>query len=384
MSTFTIRRATPQDASAMARYMSHPEVFGGLLQLPFTDEAIWRQRLESHVQDRYGEIHLVAEEDGHLLGSAGLFSTEACVRRRHVLSLGISVAPQAQGQGVGHKLMTALLDYADQWTGCLRIELTVFADNDRAIRLYERHGFVREGRARGDAIRQGHLADSLWMARYRPGGNLAPRVRTDDPAIVAQAKTFLAAREPRQAVTPVFAGLDDSLRLRRAVPQDAAQLAQLAADDAVYPHTVGLPHADAAAWQARLSHPGEPLDGDLRLVAEQGGQVLGCVSLTRSSAALRRRHAYTLTLVVAPCAHGHGLGRRLLEEALHYADHWLGCLRIELSVMADNVRAIQLYQHAGFVTEVHRRGDVLRAGQYVDGFVMARWHPEPPLWPGMS
>ena len=87
MSTFTIRRATPQDASAMARNMSHPEVFGGLLQLPFTDEAIWRQRLESHVQDRYGEIHLVAEEDGHLLGSAGLFSTEALCTVSHTLKV---------------------------------------------------------------------------------------------------------------------------------------------------------------------------------------------------------------------------------------------------------------------------------------------------------
>ena len=71
------------------------------------------------------------------------------------------------------------------------IELTVFADNDRAIRLRASWFRDREGRARGDAIRHGHLADSLWMAR-RPGGNLAPRVRTDDPPS-GQAKTFLAA-----------------------------------------------------------------------------------------------------------------------------------------------------------------------------------------------
>ena len=47
----------------------------------------------------------------------------------------------------------------------LRIELGVYADNSRAIALYERFGFVHEGRHRGHALRDGEYVDTLTMAR---------------------------------------------------------------------------------------------------------------------------------------------------------------------------------------------------------------------------
>ena len=71
-------------------------------------------------------------------------------------------------RSVGSALMTALMDYADRWGQILRIELNVFADNDRAIGLYERFGFVREGLMRKYALRDGQYVDSLMMARLHP------------------------------------------------------------------------------------------------------------------------------------------------------------------------------------------------------------------------
>ena len=86
----------------------------------------------------------------------------------HVVSLGISVAAGAQGQGVGKALMAALCDYADRWAQVLRIELTVFADNAHAIALYRRFGFQQEGLHRAFALRDGRYADALSMARLHP------------------------------------------------------------------------------------------------------------------------------------------------------------------------------------------------------------------------
>ena len=63
--------------------------------------------------------------------------------------------------------MTALIDAADKWLDLRRIELTVFADNERAIRLYERFGFEREGIMRAYAFRDGRYADGVMMARLR-------------------------------------------------------------------------------------------------------------------------------------------------------------------------------------------------------------------------
>ncbi len=53
---------------------------------------------------------------------------------------------QWQGRGVGRALMEAAVDLADNWLSLTRLELTVFADNAPAIRLYERVGFEVEGR----------------------------------------------------------------------------------------------------------------------------------------------------------------------------------------------------------------------------------------------
>jgi len=171
MSDLTIRRACPADAAAFAALMSSEAVFGGLLQLPYPSEELWRQRLVEQSAPGKTDLHLVALRDGQLLGSAGLHPAAASLRRRHAMSLGISVSAAAQGQGVGRALMHALLDYADRWAQVLRLELSVFADNERAIRLYERCGFVREGLMRAYAMRDGQYADVLAMARLHP---LAP------------------------------------------------------------------------------------------------------------------------------------------------------------------------------------------------------------------
>lgn len=168
--SLVIRRVKASDASAIAEQFSDPEVFGGTLQLPFASEELWAQRIAGMNPPAPGsnEMVLAAVLNDKPVGLAGLHSVGPSVRRRHVMALGITVAKAAQGQGVGHALMTALLDYADNWAQVLRIELTVYHDNQRAIRLYERHGFEHEGRLRADALRNGVYEDVLAMGRLHP------------------------------------------------------------------------------------------------------------------------------------------------------------------------------------------------------------------------
>lgn len=166
-SPITIRSARPTDAAAIASYMAEPDVFAGLLQLPYPTPEGWADRVAAFPASS-NNLHLVAELDGNVVASAGVFAPGNHVRRRHASGLGISVAKDAQGKGVGTALMAALVDYADRWGNILRIELNVFADNTRAIALYERFGFVREGLLRKYALRDGRYVDSLVMARLHP------------------------------------------------------------------------------------------------------------------------------------------------------------------------------------------------------------------------
>jgi len=162
-----VRRATAADAEAFARIMGDPEVFPNLMQMPLASEETWRQRLAGGSDPDSGDLRLVAELDGRVVASAGLHPVTR-LRRRHSSLLGISVLPEAQRRGVGRALMQAMCDYADHWAQVLRIELTVYTDNSRAIALYEAFGFRTEGRHRAYALRRGVYEDVYAMARLHP------------------------------------------------------------------------------------------------------------------------------------------------------------------------------------------------------------------------
>ena len=50
----------------------------------------------------------------------------------------------------------------------------VHADNERAIALYRRMGFIEEGRHRACALKDGRYVDALFMARLHPAPPALP------------------------------------------------------------------------------------------------------------------------------------------------------------------------------------------------------------------
>lgn len=166
--TILVRRASPKDAAAYARIMADPAVYAGLMQLPMPSEELWAARLADFCQPDRQDLMLSAELHGEVVGSAGLHPAGTALRRRHVMHLGLSVAREFQRRGVGSALLAAICDYADHWAGVLRLELTVYADNEPAIALYRKFGFVVEGTHRAYALRHGEYADVLAMARLHP------------------------------------------------------------------------------------------------------------------------------------------------------------------------------------------------------------------------
>ena len=180
--TIRVRRASPNDAAAHACVMGDPAVYPGTLRMPHADEEASRVWLTDLCAPGKPDLPLVAESNGEVLGCAGLHPVGAAMRRRHVMALGIVVAPQAQGQGVGSALMLAMCDDADRWVGVLRLELSVSTDNAVALRLYRKFGFVIEGTMRGCALRDGRYVDTLAMARFHPNPPAIMAIETDNPA----------------------------------------------------------------------------------------------------------------------------------------------------------------------------------------------------------
>jgi putative acetyltransferase len=112
-------------------------------------------------------LHLGAVIDGRLIGTAGLHTNPDRPRRAHAAAIGMAVHDAFAGRGAGSALLAALTHQADHWLNLTRIELNVWTDNARAIALYERLGFEREGILRRYALRDGAFVDALTMARLR-------------------------------------------------------------------------------------------------------------------------------------------------------------------------------------------------------------------------
>ena len=164
-----VRRSTVADAEGFARMLSNPEVYPQLLQMPYGSPEHWRARLADNAVPGKPDLLLVAVTDaGEVVGGAGLHPVGASPRRRHAMTLGMQVQPAWQRQGIGTQLLQALVDYADNWLGLLRLELEVYADNRKAQALYRRFGFVEEGLHKCDTLRDGVYVDSLSMARLNP------------------------------------------------------------------------------------------------------------------------------------------------------------------------------------------------------------------------
>lgn len=159
-----VRPIRPTDADDVAAIYAYESVITNTGQIPHRDAAFWQNFYKSRDP---GGVELVAEIEGRAVGHLGMIMNHT-PRRKHVASFGISVHPDFQGRGVGHALMSEMLNMADNWLNLMRVELAVASTNERAIHLYKKHGFEIEGEARYDLFSAGHYSSSLHMARFHP------------------------------------------------------------------------------------------------------------------------------------------------------------------------------------------------------------------------
>jgi putative acetyltransferase len=162
--SLSIRHAEPGDYAACALIYAQPLAAAGTMQIPLQSIEVWKKRLETMAPaDRI----LVAVVNSEVVGNLGVHPVTNA-RRSHVAGIGMAVRDDHQGKGVGTALLKAAVDLADNWLNLLRLELTVWTDNEAALRLYSGQGFVLEGTHRAYALRHGRYADVHAMARLHP------------------------------------------------------------------------------------------------------------------------------------------------------------------------------------------------------------------------
>lgn len=161
----TLRTASPKDAEQVLAYLEQvagesenltagPGEFGISLE----QERVFLQQ----ALDTPGSLYLLAEIEGEIVGTL-TFSADKRPRVQHAGEFGMSVLRKYWNLGIGGWMLAYLIDWARQTHVIRKINLRVRVDNLSAIYLYEKYGFVREGRRTREFYLHGQFVDVFLM-----------------------------------------------------------------------------------------------------------------------------------------------------------------------------------------------------------------------------
>ena len=160
-----IRYVEERDTAAVHQMFLSNSVVMGTMRLPVQSIEHTKNRLAFSAS----EFKMVATQDDQVIGFAELLTFPDTPRHAHAGELNmIATRQDHQGKGVANALIEKIIDMGDNWLNLHRIYLTVWEDNARAIALYERHGFQREGLMTDFVFRQGKYENAVMMGRIRP------------------------------------------------------------------------------------------------------------------------------------------------------------------------------------------------------------------------
>jgi len=166
MTNFIIRPVRLEDAAYVNQLRRMDGVRENILGI-VSERATRSEDFIRGLSDNDHVLVAEVEEEGlkKVVGMVGM-NVNRSSRLRHSASIGIMVHADYQGKGIGTALLSKVIDLADNWLMLVRLELSVFVENERAVKLYRSLGFEIEGTKKYAAIRNGIYADEYLMARY--------------------------------------------------------------------------------------------------------------------------------------------------------------------------------------------------------------------------
>ncbi|GGJ29491.1 GNAT family N-acetyltransferase [Pseudomonas avellanae] len=157
--SLVVRAMADSDWSSLAHMFEQPVFRWWTLRMPYQSSNDIKKLVENRASSG---LSLVAELDGLVVGCAMLYRFQG--RRQHVADFWMGVDDRHHRQGIGGLMLKELTDTASRWQNIKRLELVVFIDNEPAIELYKKNGFVVEGIHKKYAYRNGEYIDAISMA----------------------------------------------------------------------------------------------------------------------------------------------------------------------------------------------------------------------------
>lgn len=153
-----LRAFEKSDISHLHRWMNDPESLAMIGRCPLSFEEI-EQEVEKH-KNAHDLLLVLEQAKSTPLGWVHLSKIELEHGRAEI---GILLAPEHRGKGIGKIGMNLILNMAFHQLRLHRVYLTTRSINKRGIALYQKLGFSIEGRLREHAFVSGEHHDTFIM-----------------------------------------------------------------------------------------------------------------------------------------------------------------------------------------------------------------------------
>ena len=165
-----VRAPTPDDAPMMHAYkiaINRDAPYIGSTPSELKDEGALRAILEDLASRRVVHNEIVIDETQGVMAADCFALVGKRWKESHVATVGVGLLAAYQGQGLGRALMERCIAWARAEQSVRKLQLSMFADNTPARRLYESLGFEHEG-VRPRAFRQpdGSYHDDVLMGLW--------------------------------------------------------------------------------------------------------------------------------------------------------------------------------------------------------------------------
>lgn len=165
-----LRAGERSDMPCWVEWLNDPEVTAGLdLVYPLSmaaEEGWFDAMLKRPPEEHVRVIEVQQGASWQMIGNCSYFNLDW---RSRSAELGIFIGEKSLwNQGYGADVMRLLLQFGFETMNLHRIWLRVFQSNHRAIRCYEKAGFIHEGRYRQARFINGGYEDVLIMSVLKP------------------------------------------------------------------------------------------------------------------------------------------------------------------------------------------------------------------------
>ena len=165
---YKLREIERKDLDLINSWRNDPELIEQLgSPFRFINYEVDPKWFDSYMINRGSQVRcaIVDEADDNILGLVSLVFIDQI---NHSAEFHIMIGNRDnQGKGIGFFAVREMLKHAFNDMNLNRIELTVSENNNRAKHLYEKNGFICEGRKRKARFKDGRFVDMLMNAIIR-------------------------------------------------------------------------------------------------------------------------------------------------------------------------------------------------------------------------